>query len=117
LPREEAARRFADRVPATLLLKGCRTIVTRQGQPLWCNSTGTPGMATGGQGDLLAGVIGARLAIGDSPVDAAALGAWLCGRAAEVALNQENLSEESLAPSDVLHFLGAAFRDWKSSRR
>ena len=117
LPREEAARKFADRVPATLLLKGCRTIVTRQGRPLWCNSTGSPGMATGGQGDLLAGVIGARLAIGDSPVDAAALGAWLCGRAAEVALNQENLSEESLAPSDVLHFLGAAFQDWKSSRR
>ena len=117
LPREEAARRFADRVPATLLLKGCRTIVTRQGQPLWCNSTGTPGMATGGQGDLLAGVIGARLASGDSPVPAAALGAWLCGRAAEVGLNQEYLSEESLAPSDVLHFLGAAFRDWKSSRR
>jgi NAD(P)H-hydrate epimerase len=74
-------------------------------------------MATGGQGDLLAGVIGARLASGDSPVPAAALGAWLCGRAAEVGLNQEYLSEESLAPSDVLHFLGAAFRDWKSSRR
>ena len=66
---------------------------------------------------MLAGVIGARLAIGDSTVDAAALGAWLCGRAAEVALNQENLSEESLTPSDVLHFLGAAFRDWKTSGR
>jgi NAD(P)H-hydrate epimerase len=116
-PREEAARRFADRMPATLLLKGCRTIVTRHGHPLWCNATGTPGMATGGQGDLLAGLIGARLAIGDSPVDAAALGAWLCGRAAEVALNQKNFSEESLAPSDVLHFFGSAFRDWKSSRR
>jgi NAD(P)H-hydrate epimerase len=74
-------------------------------------------MATGGQGDLLAGVIGARLAIGDSPVDAAALGAWLCGRAAEVALHEKNLSEESLAPSDVLNFLGAAFRDWRSSLR
>jgi NAD(P)H-hydrate epimerase len=117
LPREEAARRFTDRLPATLLLKGCRTLVTRRGQPLWCNSTGTPGMATGGQGDLLAGVIGARLAIGDSPVDAAALGAWLCGRAAEVALHEKNLSEESLAPSDVLNFLGAAFRDWRSSLR
>ena len=43
-------------------------------------------MATGGQGDLLAGVIGARLAIGDSPPEAAALGAWLCGRASEIAL-------------------------------
>ena len=117
LPREEAARLFADRVPATLLLKGSRTIVTRKGHPLWCNATGTPAMATGGQGDLLAGVIGALLASGESPLDAAALGAWVCGRSAEIALNEANLSEESLAPSDVLHFLGAAFLDWKSSRR
>lgn len=117
LPREEAARRFVDRHPATLLLKGCRTIVTRQGAPLWCNATGTPGMATGGQGDLLAGVIGARLAIGDAPLEAAALAAWLCGRSAEIALDDPTLSEESLTPSDVLHFLGAAFRDWKTSRR
>ena len=115
--REDAARCFADRIPATLLLKGSRTIVTRKGEPLWCNSTGTPGMATGGQGDLLAGVIGARLAVGDSPLDAASLAAWICGRSAEVALNARNLSEESLTPSDVLHFLGAAFRDWQSSRR
>ena len=117
LPREEAARRFADRSPATLLLKGCRTIVTRHGEPLWCNATGTPGMATGGQGDLLAGVIGARLALGDPALEAAALATWLCGRSAEIALTGKHLSEESLAPSDVLHFLGKAFRDWKTSSR
>lgn len=117
LPREDAARRFADRVTATLLLKGSRTIVTRQGEPLRCNSTGTPAMASGGQGDLLAGVIGARLASGETPMDAAALGAWLCGRSAEIALNERHLSEESLLPSDVLHFLGAAFQDWHGSRR
>ncbi len=117
LPREMAARQFADRTAATLLLKGCRSIVTRRGQALWCNSTGSPGMASGGQGDILAGVIGARLAIQDSPLDAARLGAWLCGRGAEIALNESRLSEESLLPTDVLHFLGAAFRDWKASLR
>jgi hydroxyethylthiazole kinase-like uncharacterized protein yjeF len=117
LPREESARRFADRTEATLLLKGSRTIVTRKGHALLTNSTGTPGMATGGQGDLLAGVIGAHLAGGDQPVEAAALAAWLCGRAAEIALGERFLSEESLTPSDVSHFLGAAFRDWKNSRR
>ena len=74
-------------------------------------------MATGGQGDLLAGVVGARLAIGDSPTDAAALSSWLCGRSAEIALNERHLSEESLLPSDVLHFLGAAYRDWRNSSR
>jgi NAD(P)H-hydrate epimerase len=117
LPRESAARTFADRIPATLLLKGARTIVTRAGQPLWCNSTGSPGMATGGQGDLLAGVIGARLAIGDGPFEAAALSAWLCGRAAEIALTEPGISEESLIPSDVARCLGRAHLDWKSARR
>jgi ADP-dependent NAD(P)H-hydrate dehydratase / NAD(P)H-hydrate epimerase len=118
LTREEAARRFSDeRCAGVLMLKGCRTLVTRKGAALWCNSTGTPAMATGGQGDLLAGVIGARLAIGDAPMEAAALSAWLCGRAAEIAMQDANSSEESLIPSDVLRCLGGAFGDWKSCSR
>jgi NAD(P)H-hydrate epimerase len=117
LPREAAARAFAERFSATLLLKGGRSLIARASQPLWCNATGSPGMATGGQGDLLAGVIGARLAFGDSPLEAASLGAWLCGRASEIALADPSLSEESLAPSDTALHLGAAFRDWKSACR
>jgi NAD(P)H-hydrate epimerase len=117
LPREESARRFADDCAAVLLLKGCRTLVTRRGAPLWCNSSGTPAMATGGQGDLLAGVIGARLAIGDSPMEAAALAAWLCGRAAEIAMQDPNTSEQSLTPTDVTRCLGGAFEDWRTSSR
>ena len=117
LPREQAARQFADLSPATLLLKGSRTLVTRRGRPLHVNSTGSPGMATGGQGDLLSGVIGALLAAGEDPLMAASRGAWLCGRAAEIALDQSHLSEESLVPEDVLHFLGAAFTDWRQSTR
>lgn len=116
-PREKSARQFANRYPATLLLKGSRTIVTRSGAPLWCNSTGSPGMASGGHGDVLAGVIGALLAIGHPPTDAAALGAWLCGRGAEIALNARPISEESLLPGDALDFLGAAFRDWRTGSR
>jgi NAD(P)H-hydrate epimerase len=115
LPREEAARRFATRFVCTLLLKGGRTLVSGTGQSLWCNSTGSPGMATGGQGDLLAGVIGARLAGGDSPMEAAALGAWLCGRASECSL--QTVSEESLTPSDTAGQIGAAFRDWRTACR
>lgn len=117
LSRESAARMFAERIPATLLLKGCRTIVTRPGHALWCNSTGNPAMATGGQGDLLAGVIGALLAIGVSEIEAAALAAWLCGRGAELALGETGISEESLTPGDVARHLGRAFLDWKRSRR
>lgn len=117
LSREEAAREFTDRCPATLLLKGCRTLVTRRGEPLWCNATGTPGMATGGQGDLLAGVIGARLAIGETTLHAASLSTWICGRSAEIALEEKGISEESLTPSHVLRFLGAAFQDWRTACR
>lgn len=117
LPREAAARAFADQTPCTLLLKGCRTLVTRADHPLWCNSTGSPGMATGGQGDLLAGVIAARLALGNPPLEAAALAAWLCGRAAEIALNRPEISEESLTPSDVANHIGAAYANWKCSHR
>ncbi len=112
LPREEAACQFAARHPCTLLLKGARTLVTRAGAPLWANSTGHPGMATAGQGDVLAGVLGALLARGIDAVEAACLAAWLCGRAAERAVRDEGESQSSLTAGDTLACLGRAFRDW-----
>lgn len=116
-PREQAALAFCQTHAPVLLLKGARSLITQRAHALYCNSTGHAGMATAGQGDLLAGVIGSQLASGLPPLQAAALGAWLCGRAAEIALLQAHLSPESLTPSDVLHQLGAAHRDWKSARR
>ncbi len=117
LPREEAARIFSDRTPSTLLLKGCRTVIASRGQPLRFNPTGTPAMATGGQGDLLSGVIGALLAIGNPPDVATSVSAWLCGRAAEIAMRNPHISEQSLLPSDVAAHLGAAFKDWAAKCR
>lgn len=117
IPREQAARDFSNRTHATLLLKGSRTVVASPGQPLRFNPTGTPGMATGGQGDLLSGVIGALLAIGNPPPVAAAIAAWLCGRAAELALLSPDASEQSLLPTDVLRHLGGAFNDWSGQGR
>jgi hydroxyethylthiazole kinase-like uncharacterized protein yjeF len=117
LPREAAARAFVARHPVTLLLKGCRTLVTKHGATLWCNATGSPAMATGGQGDLLAGVLGAQLAAGVPAVTAAAIAAWLCGRAAEIALTDRAVSEQSLTPGDLLATLGSAFNDWHECRR
>lgn len=116
LPREEAARRFADRHPCVLLLKGCRTLVTERGAPLWCNPTGHPGMAVGGQGDVLSGVIGARLAIGDPPLTAACFASWCCGRAGEIAADRLG-AVEPYTPSAGLDHLGAALRDWRERRR
>ncbi|MES2995350.1 MAG: NAD(P)H-hydrate dehydratase [Verrucomicrobiota bacterium] len=115
--RESACENFIARHPPVLLLKGSRTLVCQRGNPvMWVNSTGTPAMATGGQGDLLAGVIGALAAGGASGMDAAALGTWLCGRAAEIAADDRH-GGLSATPSDVSLLLGAALRDWLTRSR
>ena len=109
--RSKTATKFCDRFPVTLLLKGSRTIVAERGRPLSYNTTGDPGMATGGMGDVLTGVCAGLLGQGLSPYDAARVGAWLCGRAAEMAIFDGNQSEQSLLPRDVLDHLGDAFKE------
>jgi NAD(P)H-hydrate epimerase len=81
--RVAAARALARRSGAVTVLKGARTLVAQPDGELLVNPTGGPGLATGGTGDVLAGVIGALLAQGLAPHDAAGLGAWLHGRAGE----------------------------------
>lgn len=117
LPPLDAAVAWTRLSPATLLLKGCRTVVASRAGAPWVNSTGHPGMATAGQGDVLAGVAGALLAAGHAIEEAAALAAWLCGRAAERAVTHHGHSAESLAASHVLENLGAAFFDWRGAAR
>jgi ADP-dependent NAD(P)H-hydrate dehydratase / NAD(P)H-hydrate epimerase len=108
--RAKTATKFCDRFPITLLLKGSRTIVAEGGRPVSYNTTGNPGMATGGMGDVLTGVCAGLLGQGLSPYDAARVGAWVCGRAAEIAIFNGNQSEQSLLPRDVLDHLGDAFK-------
>jgi len=109
--RGKTATKFCDRFPVTLLLKGSRAIVAERGRPLSYNTTGNPGMATGGMGDVLTGVCAGLLGQGLSPFDAARVGAWLCGRAAEIAIFNGNQTEQSLLPRDVLNHLGDAFKE------
>jgi ADP-dependent NAD(P)H-hydrate dehydratase / NAD(P)H-hydrate epimerase len=111
ISRAELAKRFTSEFPVTLLLKGSRTVVAESGKGISYNTTGNPGMATGGMGDVLTGVCAALLAQNLSPFDAARLGAWVCGRAAELALFNNGESEQSLLPRDVLTNLGRAFRE------
>src|SRR5256884_500865 len=110
-PRAETATKFCNRFPMTLLFKGSRTIVAERDRPLSYNTTGNPGMATGGMGDILTGVCAALIGQGLSLYDAARVGAWLCGRAAEIAIFNDGQSEESLLPRDVLDHLGDAFEE------
>jgi hydroxyethylthiazole kinase-like uncharacterized protein yjeF len=112
LPRYEAATNFtarfaAARSPITLLLKGSRTIIHEHGRPASYNTTGNPGMGTGGMGDVLTGVCAALIGQHLAPYDAARTGAWLCGRAAESAFSE--MVDESLTAMDVVHKLRQAF--------
>ena len=111
--RASIAREFTSRSEATLLFKGARTIVTRRNSPLTYNTTGTPGMATGGEGDVLSGLLAALVARGFEPIEAAKAGAWLCGRASELALSEH--SEESLSATVTAAFLGPAFKFLRSA--
>ena len=107
--RAKVARDFTDKHAVTLLLKGARTVIAEKGRPLRFNTTGHPGMASGGMGDVLTGVCTALLGQGADTYKAASIGAWVCGRAAEIAVTHGEQSAESLAPSDVLANLGRAF--------
>src|SRR5437588_6598222 len=109
--RAETATKFCHRFPVALLLKGSRTIVAQRDRPLSYNTTGNPGMASGGMGDILTGVCAGLAGQGLSLYDAARLGAWLCGRAAEIAIFDGSQGEQSLLPRDVLDHLGNAFNE------
>jgi len=108
--RREWASAFVELYPVTLLLKGARTIIAQHDAPLVFNSTGNPGMGSGGMGDVLTGVCAALIGSNQSPRDAAMLGAWLCGRAAESAIFNGSDSQESLSATSVIDHLGAAFK-------
>lgn len=83
--RVASARRAAELSGATVVLKGFHTLITEAEGPVWVNPTGTSGLASGGSGDVLTGVVGGLLAQGLPAREAAALGVYLHGRAAELA--------------------------------
>jgi len=97
---------FVDAHPCTLVLKGARSLIVSQ-EGVFYNSTGGPFMANGGQGDTLAGCIAALAAEALPLHHAAAMGAWLCGRAAELARCAHGMSP-SLPASCCARWLPAA---------
>ena len=105
--RAEITRRFAEDYGVTLVLKGHHTLVAAPDRPLLQNDTGNPGMATGGSGDVLAGLIGGLAAQGMEPYQAAMCGVYLHGAAGDRAA--ERLSQHSMLPSDIIEELGSLF--------
>ncbi|MBB6674704.1 NAD(P)H-hydrate dehydratase [Cohnella nanjingensis] len=102
--RIEAARRYATQHAVTLVLKGARTVVATPEGDVYVNATGNPGMATGGAGDVLAGLVGSLLAQGRTPDQAAAFGVWLHGAAGDRAAAGRPTSS-SLVAGDIIEAL------------
>lgn len=104
--RSEVARRLAREVGAVVVLKGSGTVVTDGGE-IYVNLTGNPGMATGGMGDVLTGVISALACQGLDSFDAARLGVFVHGLAGDLAARKYGAI--SVMPEDVLNLLPVAF--------
>ena len=106
--RSEAARKLAQSAGITVLLKGRPTVVYDENGSCCTIPAGNSGLATGGSGDILTGIVSSLMAQGMEPFNAGVLGAYVHGLAADMAI--ENASERSLIPSDIASFLGKAFR-------
>jgi hydroxyethylthiazole kinase-like uncharacterized protein yjeF len=106
--RPAAARRAAAEAGAVVVLKGSLTLVAAPGGGgVHVNPTGNPGMASGGTGDVLTGILGGLLAQGLDPLDAARLAVYLHGLAGDLAMAR--LRGPSLAAEDLITSLPAAF--------
>ncbi|ALO16158.1 Nicotinamide nucleotide repair protein [Salinivirga cyanobacteriivorans] len=106
--RIETAREMAEKQKLIVVLKGANTAVIDVNGDVHFNSTGNPAMAKGGSGDVLTGIILGLLSSGYDPIDAARLGVFVHGRAADLALQKE--SEESLIATDIINHLGLAYK-------
>ena len=105
--RMASARAAALESRGIMLLKGHRTCVT-DGIREYRNTTGNPGMAVGGSGDVLAGVLVSLLGQGLEPLEAAACAAWLHGKAGDLCAGE--LGEYGMLPTDLLDFLPRLLR-------
>lgn len=106
--RIESARKLAKQYKINVVLKGAHSAVIDIYGQVHFNSTGNPAMAKGGSGDVLTGIILGLVSSGYKPFDAARLGVFVHGRAADIAL--EDQSEESLIATDMINCLGPAYK-------
>jgi len=109
--RHVKQREFASQYKVVVVLKGAHTGIASPSGSYWFNTTGNPGMATGGSGDVLTGLITGLMAQGVDPLSAAQAGVYLHGMAGDLAV--EALSEEALIAGDIILYLGEAFREVK----
>ncbi|MFY9561022.1 MAG: NAD(P)H-hydrate dehydratase [Terriglobales bacterium] len=112
--RVEVARKFAREHELIVVLKGHRTLIASPDGEVWVNPTGNPGMATGGTGDVLTGMVAGLIAQHpQSVLEATALAAYLHGLAGDLAA--EKIGENSLIATDLVPFLAKAFSRTQTS--
>ncbi len=108
--RIATARGFAHQRNVCVVLKGHRTLIAFPDGQVWINPTGMPAMAKGGSGDILTGLIAGFVAQFPSEIETAVRAAvWLHGRAGEI--GAEDLTEQCLIATDLLHYLPRAIRE------
>jgi len=110
LNRKKLAKEFAFRYNLVLVLKGHRTLVT-DGRNIFENTTGNPGMATAGSGDVLTGIISGFIAQGLDLFDASVLGVYLHGLSADLAVKDK--TDVSLIATDIIDYLPEAIKKLK----
>ena len=108
-----AAREAAVKFNAVVVLKGSRTIIASPGGKLLVNRTGNAGMATGGMGDVLSGIIGALLGQGLDALTAAALGVYFHGLAGDAAAADKG--EMGLNAGDIVDYLPHVLADYEEN--
>ena len=105
--RENTAIDFAKKFGVVTVLKGAGTIIASPDGEVYINHTGNSGMATGGSGDVLSGIIGSLLAQGAAPINAAAAGVFLHGTIGDLAA--EKLGKISMLPTDMIDMIPTAY--------
>ena len=111
--KEKVAKEFANKYNVVCVLKGHRTVVARPDGKTYVNTTGNPGMAKGGTGDVLTGMIASFIGQGMRPFDAAMLGVYLHGLAGDLAAKEKG--EVSMLASDLLNKIPEAIKKLQSS--
>lgn len=106
--RNQLQRELSFRYSCYIVLKGAYTAITTPSGRCFFNTTGNPGMATGGSGDVLTGMITGLAAQGYPPLEASLLGVYLHGLAGDLAA--ESIGQDALIAGDIIHSIGNAFR-------
>lgn len=106
--RNKIQRDFSVKYQCYMVLKGAHSAITTPSGDCWFNTTGNPGMATAGSGDVLTGIITGLLARGFTPFNACRAGVYLHGLAGDLAL--EKHGAEALIASDIIDHLGLSFK-------